>query len=76
MITRISPDSGCFPVPRVALIDAELRCQGSSLVAFAAEYGATPQHVARVLDGAAQDDRLLVALAERLGVSPRALRAA
>jgi hypothetical protein len=66
--------TGIHPIPPSIILDRELRCQGSSLEAWAAAHGVAPAALREVLDGLRPDHGLLrVDLAATLGVSASAL---
>lgn len=66
-VHRISPS---------ALIDRELACQGSSLMAWCDESGVPPATAREVIDGNLENEEVLALLAATLGVSVTSLRIA
>lgn len=68
--------SGIRPVAPIAIIDRELRAQNSSLDAFCREFSVSASHVSAVLDEQTRDERVMLALADVLGVSIESLQRA
>lgn len=62
------------PISKAGLIDCELRCQGTTLRAWAEHHGIDVSYLCERIERGHQDDAVLHELAETLGVSMNALK--